>query len=75
MNRNIIKKAVRNKLFDEGTIDGYTVAAVDGTNLFNDKQPYCDDCILKRSKGNEYYSHSIAAMSLIGETTSLVLRF
>ena len=40
----IIRKAVRNKVIDEGTIDGYTVAAIDGTNLFNDKKPYCDDC-------------------------------
>jgi len=29
----IIKKAVRNKVLDEGTIDGYTVAAIDGTKL------------------------------------------
>ena len=71
----IIRKAVRNKVLDEGTIDGYTVAAIDGTNLFNDQKPHCDDCILKRTKGNKYYSHSMAAMSLIGETTSLVLDF
>lgn len=34
MHSKIIKKAKRNKVFDEGTIDGYTVAAMDGTKLF-----------------------------------------
>lgn len=75
MNQIIVKKAVRNKVLDEGTIDGYTVAAIDGTNLFNNQKLHCDDCILKRSKGKEYYSHSLSVMSLIGESTSLVLDF
>ena len=34
MNQRIIKKVKRNKVFDIGTIDGYTVAAIDGTILF-----------------------------------------
>ena len=35
INERIIKKAVRNNVLDEGTIDGYTVAAIDGAKLFN----------------------------------------
>jgi len=29
LNKNIIRKAVRNKVVNEGTVDGYTVAAID----------------------------------------------
>ena len=43
MNLNIVKKAVRNKVLDEGTIDGYTVAAIDGTKLFDNTDPHFDD--------------------------------
>ena len=48
-----IKKAVRNKVLDGGTIDGLNVVAIDGTNLFSNQSPHCDDCILKRNKGKE----------------------
>ena len=71
----IIKKAVRNKVLDEGTIDGYTVAAIDGTKLFDNIDPHCDDCLLTRNKGKVYYSHSCAVMSLIGDGPNLVLDY
>jgi len=45
INNSIIKKAVRNKVLNEGTIEGYIVVAIDGTNLFNTKNPHCNDCI------------------------------
>jgi len=75
MNQSIIKKAVRNKVLYEGTIDGYTVAAIDGTKLFDNTDPHCDDCLLTRNKGKVYYSHSCAVMSLIGEGANLVLDY
>jgi hypothetical protein len=34
MHNNIIKKAKQNKVLRSDTIDGYTVAAIDGTKLF-----------------------------------------
>lgn len=34
MNTSIINKANENKVFRNGTIDGYKVAAIDGTMLF-----------------------------------------
>lgn len=34
INYHIIKKSVENKVFENGTIDGYTVAAIDGTKFF-----------------------------------------
>lgn len=75
INEMIIKKSVRNKVLDDGTIDGLNVAGIDGTNLFNNQSPHCDDCILKRNKGKEYYPHSCAVISLIGGGPSLVLDF
>jgi len=75
INEMIIKKSGRNKVLGDGTIDGLNVAGIDGTNLFNNQSPHCDDCILKRNKGKEYYSHSCAVMSLIGNGPSLVLDF
>ena len=34
MNQHIVKKAVENKAFENGTIDGFTVVAIDGTKFF-----------------------------------------
>ncbi len=45
MNRHIIRKAICNKAFDNGTIDGYTVAAVDGTKFFGSYLKQCSNCL------------------------------
>ncbi len=42
MNRHIIRTAISNKVFDNGTIDGYTVAAVDGTKFFGSYLKQCE---------------------------------
>ena len=38
INKGVIKKSVENKVFRNGTIDGFTVAAIDGTKLFGSKK-------------------------------------
>lgn len=75
INQSIIKKAVRNKVLDEGTIDGNTVVAIDGTNLFNTSCPSCDDCIQTNKRGNIYYAHNCTVMSLIGDGANLVIDY
>lgn len=75
INRSIIKKAIRNKGLAGGTIDGYTVAAIDGTNLFTTKKPSCDDCVRSNSRGNIYFAHRCTVMSLIGDGANLVLDY
>ena len=75
INQRIIKMAVRNKVLGEGTIDGYTVAAIDGTNLFNRKKPSCDDCIYTNRRGKVYYAHASTVMSLIGDGANLVIDY
>ncbi len=59
INQKIVRKAVRNKVYKEGTIDGYIIAAIDGTSLFNKKKPSCDDCIQTNRR-------SIATLCLAG---------
>jgi hypothetical protein len=34
VNYHIVKTAINNKVFENGTIDGYTVVAIDGTKFF-----------------------------------------
>ncbi len=75
MNRQIIKKAVVNKVFDYGTIDGYTVVAIDGTKFFGSHKKSCLEC-LKNTKGEKTHSfHSGAVMSTVGLGPKLVIDF
>ena len=75
INQRIIKMAVRNKVLGEGNIDGYTVAAIDGTNLFNIRKPSCDDCIYTNRRGKVYYAHACTVMSLISDGANLVIDY
>lgn len=76
MNSKIIKKAKRNKVLEEGTIDGYTVAAIDGTKLFGSYKKSCEECCTTttRNKQTQYF-HSGAFMSLIGKEPRLIIDF
>ncbi len=75
INQKIVRKTVRNKVYKEGTIDGYTIAAIDGTNLFNIRKPSCDDCIYTSRRGKVYYAHVCTVMSLIGDGVNLVIDY
>ncbi|MEX1377843.1 MAG: hypothetical protein AB1Z23_10300, partial [Eubacteriales bacterium] len=75
INNSIIKKAVRNKVLDQGTIDGYTVAAIDGTRLFRTEKDHCVDCLHTSNRGKEYYYHECSVMSLIGDNANLVIDY
>ncbi len=54
---NIAKKAIENKVFDNGTIDGYTVTAIDGTKLFGSYKKCYPECLTTMIKGRKYYYH------------------
>jgi hypothetical protein len=75
MNKSIIKKAIENKAFRNGTIDGCTVAAIDGTKFFGSNKKCCDKCLTTFIKKKPHYYHSGAVMSLVGEEPNLVLDF
>ncbi len=76
MHNKIIKRAKRNKVFDNGTIDGYVVAAIDGTKLFGSYKKSCEECCTTtaRNKKTQYF-HSAAFMSLIGRDPRLIIDF
>jgi hypothetical protein len=44
VNKSIIKKVAQNKTFDNGTVDGYIVAAIDGTKYSGSYKKCCLDC-------------------------------
>ncbi len=74
IHNKIIKKAKRNKVFDEGTVDGYTVAAIDGTKLFGSyKKSYHECCTTRVRNRKTQYFHSAAFMSLIGKEPRLII--
>ena len=66
---------MRNKVLDEGTIDGYTVAVIDGTRLFKTEKAHCNDCLHTSNDGKGYYYHECSVMSLIGEDANLVIDY
>ena len=47
------KKAIENKAFVNGTIDGYTVTAIDGTKFFGSNKKCCPKCLNR----NDMYGH------------------
>ena len=67
----IIKRAVRNKVFANETVDGYTVVAIDGTKLFGSNKKSCPECL----KNNSHNSHSCVAMAVVGDAPKLVVGF
>lgn len=70
----IIQKT--NKIFVDGTIDGYTVAAIDGTKLFGSYKKCCEECCTTTARnGKTHYFHSEAFMSLIGKEPRLIMDF
>ena len=66
-----MKKAFRNKIYDGGTIDRYTVTAIDGTKYFGSNRKSCEKCL---TSANHHY-HGGAVMSLIGNGPRLVVDF
>jgi hypothetical protein len=75
INQHIVKTAVENKTFENGTIDGYTVVAIDGTKFFGSNKKNCPEC-LKNNKGEKTHSfHSGAVMSTVGLGPKLVIGF
>lgn len=72
-----IRKARSNKVFENGTIDGYTVAAIDGTQTFNSDKKSCEKCLkaLKKGKEAQRNFHNSVVISTIGNGAKVVLDF
>jgi len=75
INQQIVKTALQNKTFENGTIDGYMVVAIDGTKFFGSNKKSCSEC-LKNTTGDKTHSfHSGAVMSTVGMGPKLVIGF
>jgi len=71
--KGIIGILFENKTFENGTIDGYSVCAFDGTNVHTSGKKKCSECATMKIKGKYYYGHkSIVAMT-IGKEMNYVL--
>ena len=75
INRSIISKAIENKAFDDGTIEGYTVAAIDGTKFFGSNRKCCPKCLTSTKNGKTHFYHYGSVMVMIGDGPKLVLGF
>jgi len=67
----VVNTAIRNRAFVNGTIDGYTVAAIDGTKFFGSNKKSCPECLSSK----EPHYHSGVVMSTIGDKPRVVLGF
>jgi hypothetical protein len=70
-----IKTMRRNKVFENGTIAGRMVCAIDGTMLFGSYKKHCDSCLTTTIKGRTFYYHSCTVMSSIGNGPKIVFDF
>lgn len=64
-----VKKTQKNKVFQNGTIGGMTVAAIDRTKFFGSNEKCCPE----RMKRNGYNFHGGAVMSIIEDAPRLVI--
>jgi predicted transposase YbfD/YdcC len=71
INKSIIKKTIENKVFENGTIDGLVVGAIDGTKFFGSNKKSCEKCLIK----DNHSFHSGAVLSTVGENPKLVIDF
>lgn len=76
INRGIIKTSIRNKVVRQGTIDGYTVAALDGTRLFGSQKKSCKHCAAQMKRNGKIdYSHNAVFMTLVGQKPRLIIDY
>ena len=69
--QHTVKKAIDNKVFINGSIDGYTVGAIDGTKFFGSNKKSCPECLTSQ----QHHFHNGAVMSIIGNGPKLTVGF
>ena len=70
-----VKKAIENKFFANGTIDGYTVAVIDGTKMFGSYEKCCPECLTSTKDGRTHFYHYGSILAMIGDGPKLTLGF
>lgn len=62
----MIHRLIRMKALDDARLLGHAVVIIDGTGLFTFRQPHCDQCLLRHSKGGTLYLHQVLEAKLLG---------
>ena len=75
INEHIVKKVIRNKIFQYGTFEKYVIAAIDGTQILDSKKKKCESCLTMNKRGVPHYTHNAAVMSTIGNNPNIALDF
>ncbi|SUY47060.1 transposase family protein [Clostridium putrefaciens] len=74
MHNQIIKTAVKNKVFRASTMDGLKVVAIDGVELFESTKKCCDKCLSRVHNGGvTHYFHRSVVCSTVGSDPNLIL--
>ncbi|SUY47113.1 transposase family protein [Clostridium putrefaciens] len=74
MHNQIIKTAVKNRVFRTGTMDGLKVVAIDGVELFESTKKCCDKCLSRVHNGGvTHYFHRSVVCSTVGSDPNLIL--
>jgi len=73
VNKDIVQIARRNRVFQRNQIGGYTVAAIDGVELFNTNTS-CEECLSRKkiTGETEYFHKSVVCMS-VGSEPRIIL--
>lgn len=69
----IIRTSIKNKLVRDGTIDGYTVAAFDGVELFESIKKSCKSCLTRVMRGVPHYFHKTVVAAYVGKDPCIVI--
>lgn len=71
---HIVKTAIENKVFRNGTIDGLKVVAIDGVELFESTKKCCDNCLSRKHKdGTTHYFHRAVVCATVGSDPHIIL--
>lgn len=69
----ILRTLYLNKNFNNGTIDDYTVCAIDGTDVIHTTNRKCPNCIYMRNLNGYGYAHKSVVAMVIGREVNYVV--
>lgn len=69
----IIQKVKRNKVFQQGAMNGLVVVGLDGVELFESKVKHCDECLTREKDGETHYFHRAVACMTVGSDPHVML--
>ena len=73
MHDSLIRESKNNKLFRDGTIDGYKVVAFDGVELFESTKKSCSSCLTRIINEVPHYFHRSIVAAYVGKDPHIVL--